>query len=173
VVALLVAVGAAGCDRGDDEALMPLGTDAPVSATTTTVSLSPKEQAAKDAEAVYRRFLKITRRMATSGGKDIDGIDQVAAGDALAQTLYGQRVYIDEGSRAAGEVKVVDLEVISATPERVTISSCSDDRRAYAIGRDGSKTRASDPFSRSKATLRSINDAWKVWTVESVGASAC
>jgi hypothetical protein len=161
LVGVLAAVGLTACSPEEPSA-MPTFTDPPTTAVSTTAS--PEDQAAAEAEKAYRQYQAVSRRIGTSGGQKIEGIDAVATGQVLDDLQYMQRKYIDEGVKARGPVTVVWIRAGETSPEKVKLRACLDFAKVYAVDSAGKRLKDENPnpITVYAAELVSIDGLWKV-----------
>ncbi|QTX05678.1 hypothetical protein [Agromyces archimandritae] len=100
------------------------------------------EEAFEAAKAAYERFHEVYTRVGESGGKDLEGIEDVATGEFLEYIEEDFAALRDQGWHTTGhsEVEYLDLIQDFETPERgaiVQITLCEDVSGLDVVDRTG------------------------------------
>ncbi len=150
-VGLIAALALTGCSGGDDSPSATPST-APVTSSSPTPSSTPTpspssvpEKAAVEAVLAY---IRVVDKLSIDPSSDIDELNTVATGDALAQMQYILLNYRKDGWYQVGaQVPAFESSKSGATASEWTITMCVDETAVDVFDADGNSVKSSDSQS--------------------------
>lgn len=104
----------------------------------TDLDLSPEEtEAVEGALGALDSFVQFTNRLYGSGGKELEGVEKVAAGDSLKEVHQAAETMVDQSQTMVGEVTVQRRSVskvdIDGPEHTVLIRACSPSQTYHFV----------------------------------------